>query len=109
MTNSFHEDTARDFPDVYNYVTTSLYRRLPYYNFANVYFRQNRIEHAKSITHSVIKCYLVDNVDQFNGKYSLGKLKYLIARDVDYMSVDKEVSKYIQELLHSSATLQKSK
>lgn len=109
MTNSSHEDTARDFPDVYNYVTTSLYRRLPYFNFANVYFRQNRIEYAKKITHLVIKNYLVDNVDEFNGTYSLGTLKYLIARDVDYLTVDKEVSKYVQELLYSPATLQKSK
>jgi len=65
------------------------------------YFRKNYIERAKEITHEVIKDYLTDNVDLFNGQYSLSALKPLVAKDVDYMFVDDAVSKHIQIILYS--------
>lgn len=108
MTN-IYDDAARDFPEVYNLVTLSLARKLPFFKFMPPYFRQNYIERAKEITHEVIKEYLDDNADQFNGQSSLSTLKFLIAKDVDYTFVDNVVSEHIQTILHPQKTPHKSK
>lgn len=108
MTN-IYDDAARDFPEVYNLVTLSLARRLPFFRFMPTYFRQNYIERAKEITQKVISDYLINNVDQFNGQQNLSTLKFLVAKDVDYTFVDNVVSEHIQTIFYSQKTPHKSK
>lgn len=97
MKNDTYSQEAKVFPRIYAYALSSLYRRLPLYRYP--FFIRNLVRHSQEITHLVIKDYLMQNVDEFNGRYNLDLLQYLVARDVGYSFVDCRVAVFIEKNL----------
>lgn len=102
--NSTYANQAKVFPRIYSYAMSALYKRLPLYRYT--FLIRNLVRHSQEITHIVVRDYMRHNIDEFNGRYNLDLLQYLVARDVDYVFVDNKVAIYVEKLLSSQKKLQ---
>lgn len=100
MKNDTYADDAKVFPRVYGHAMMSLLRRLRLFRYP--FLMRNLVLRAQEVTHLIVRDYLRQNVDEFNGRYNLDFLQYLVAKDVDYVFVDEAVGRYIEKLLSPS-------